>query len=570
VAGSLPGMHFDRGLYYARVVVPKDVRPVVGKWELIESLKTGSFADAKKAAPPVLARFKRVIADARTGAASRTDTSRARAALSRWGVDEGNRPPDLSDLSLAAPWQSLVLAADCQKAVKDPDGWQDIPDFDSIVAGMLRAGGLSVGSDDPVIPLMRREAALHLLYAAKFHEQQRRLAALEAASRVDLDDLLVVSPAPAKALPAPSLPVSELFEEWLEAVSPSEKEGGRLRHQMRRFVEVIGNKPANFVTKDDVATLMKLVVRFPGRMRSTALNALPMPKLVEAFEAENAKLTAADQPPMPTLSEKSVGHWLAGWKRMFELAVNRDWVEKNPLRGMEYTIKGAPSVSRREFSDDEIQIIFGAPLFQGFGGDGRQGYRKEPGKTVSRDAKFWLPILALFHGGRLTEFAAAPLADVKQTVEGTWFFDLTAREIGGLGGVKNKTSRRQIPMHPHMLAIGFVDYVLGLRGAGEAWLFPDLDHASRFGPGHEFSKWFGRWMDVHGLPDPTITHHSWRHTWKRRARESDVPEERHDVITGHAPATISRGYGKGVSIEVLAKDIASITFPSFPELPSQT
>ena len=47
---------------------------------------------------------------------------------------------------------------------------------------------------------------------------------------------------------------------------------------------------------------------------------------------------------------------------------------------------------------------------------------------------------------------------------------------------------------------------------GEEWLFPDLDHHGKLGPGHEFSKWWGEWCDEHGLSDPSITHHSWRHT----------------------------------------------------------
>ena len=75
-------------------------------------------------------------------------------------------------------------------------------------------------------------------------------------------------------------------------------------------------------------------------------------------------------------------------------------------------------------------------------------------------------------------------------------------------------------------------------------------------------------MDKLGLTDPAITHHSWRHTWKRRARASTVKEEMHDVISGHKGlANVSRTYGEGADIEDLARAMALIEFPAFPQLP---
>src|SRR5207248_147749 len=123
-----------------------------------------------------------------------------------------------------------------------------------------------------------------------------------------------------------------------------------------------------------------------------------------------------------------------------------------------------------------------------------------------------LPILAYHHGCRMSELAALPLASFRE--QGVhWYFDVT-EDVK----VKNEGSQRVIPLHPDMERLGFLNHVNHLRKAGEAWLFPELDHQHKFGPGHEYSKAFGRWLRDAGFTDPAIVFHSFRHAWKRRAR----------------------------------------------------
>ena len=74
------------------------------------------------------------------------------------------------------------------------------------------------------------------------------------------------------------------------------------------------------------------------------------------------------------------------------------------------------------------------------------------------------------------------------------------------------------------------------------------------------------WMTKIGMDDPSITFHSFRHTWKRRARASDVKEEIHDVLSGHASTTISRKYGEGLDVSDLARNMALISFPTMPKV----
>jgi integrase len=251
----------------------------------------------------------------------------------------------------------------------------------------------------------------------------------------------------------------------------------------------------------------------------------------------------------------------------YKYALAFEHIARNPFAGLQkHTVKGLKSVDRRAFEPHEVTQIFSTPLFQGFEGDGKTGYRDIAGSTILKDAKYWLPILSLFHAGRLNEFAAMPLANFKKTDQGNYYFDLT-KDVK----VKNQTAERYLPLHPHMIALGFLDYVAKIHNS--PWLFPELNHDSKHGEGHSFSKWWGSWSNKHGLTDPSITFHSWRHTWKRRARATEgLKEELHDIISGHkAPggnvSAVGRSYGAGAEVDVLAGEMARIEFPEFPVLP---
>lgn len=561
MAGSAPNIILLKGTYYVRVAVPRDVKATIGKGELWESLKTSNFHDAKKSAPPVIAKFKRQIDTARRGTTGQIQTTPARIALANWAHKIMQTPP--TDGELVTDWSVTQRIQALENAIADENGYLEIDGFDENLAKLLTENGCKVGVDDPIIGMMRQEAALTLLYGARYVEQARlvnvRLRFAEQAAAAPVETIGAIVAKPSVDRPTPSLTLSALFEEWIANRKPAEKEVGRLRHQSRRLIETVGDIPANYLGKKEIAEFMSLVPKMPGRKRPAELNALPMRELVARFEEMNADLIEAGKEPMPTLTKTTVEEWFASYKRMFSYGEAMDHLDRNPFNAIKsLVVNGAPSIKRRAFTDEEITRIFTAPLFNGYDAEASTRFREIAGATITKDAKYWLPILSLWHGGRLAEFAAMPLADVKQSKKGTWYFDLTERDV------KTETSKRQIPLHPHMIEMGFLDYLAGLKG--ETWLFPELDHETRHGAGHRFSKWWGEWMDCHGMSDPTLAHHSWRHSWKRRARESSVKKEMHDVISGHKGMTVADGYGEGADIEALARDMALITFPDFPVL----
>jgi site-specific recombinase XerD len=506
--------------FYVNVVVPPEVAHIIGKKSIWRTTHTGDPHEASRIRDVILPQIRKEIAVARATLrqhkAPADRSMEALIALEAWATHQTRMPPDYKGDFTPTPF-TIATADILQRIVDDPDAHSEVEGFDEYVARCLTAHGCPATAADGLISTMRSHAALTFLYALKFHEKGRQAAVfMERARRLTAQGAStfdVVPVAAEKTMPVPSLLISTLYLKWVTSFRPSAKERQRLDHQFQRLIECVGDKPANFLTKADVTDFMALVVRFPGRKRSAKLAVLPMRELVDQFEKINARAAAHGEPPIQTLTKVSVENWYAAFKRCWEYAAATDLVDQNPWAGLKkFVVAGAPSQKRRHFEPEEIQHIFAQPLFQ---------------QPEIRDAKWWLPILSLFHGGRLSELAALPLSDVCQTRRGTWYFDITPTAARRL---KTPGSERHIPLHPHILLLGFEEYIAELRKNGHSWLFPDLDHATRHGAGHAFSKWWGAYMDKIGLTDKSISHHSWRHTWKRHARISSVKEEIHDIL----------------------------------------
>jgi hypothetical protein len=105
LAMALPHKHLKTGVYWVRKVVPVDLRAVVGKRELLESLRTKDPAEARTRHTEVLARFDALLATARAQLEGRTQSLTPReiaeiaGELYRWRVER-------ADLNR---WAGLIL-----------------------------------------------------------------------------------------------------------------------------------------------------------------------------------------------------------------------------------------------------------------------------------------------------------------------------------------------------------------------------------------------------------------------------------------------------------------------------
>ncbi|MBS7811224.1 hypothetical protein KHU32_09770 [Roseococcus sp. XZZS9] len=215
----------------------------------------------------------------------------------------------------------------------------------------------------------------------------------------------------------------------------------------------------------------------------------------------------------------------------------------NPFAGL------APKVVRRgpapvdPYSDDEAKRILIAAR-------GEAGWLR------------WAPWLLCFTGARVSEFAEMRRGHVRQD-GGVWIFDMipTEQREG-----KNATFQRMIPLHPAIIAEGFLEYLTAFPKDPAKPLFPDLAPDPRGGRVTPAISKMGRWLrgTVKIIDAKKAPNHSWRHRMEDELRKVRALPEVQDAITGrHNPRNAGAGYGKGfrgMPVEVL-KDLGRVPSP---------
>jgi integrase len=360
---------------------------------------------------------------------------------------------------------------------------------------------------------------------------------------------VVPTPKPLTSSRGPKL--SEALARWQEGssirggrqIAPNTKREAKLA--VRLFTEWHGNKRLGAITKDDVRSFRGALERRPTRL-SAKLRALPLRELLRAHLAN-----------FPPPHANTVNRLLTMLKAIVSHAEREGLTDDlpafaNPFKSVRSTVDQRQELNREPFAAEDLRAIFESPVFA-------SGHRPAGG---AGEAAFWLPVLALLTGARLEELAQLRVSDLRRDPEAdTWFLD-----IGTSGGrtVKTASSRRRVPLHPELERIGLLRYRDLRLGAGpEAPLWPDIrsDLSGKRSP--PWSKWFGRYLrKTANVTDPAKVFHSFRHTFKRLARDAGLSEELHDALTGHAcGGGVGRGYGMGFGLKALAREIAKIEVP---------
>ncbi len=193
-------------------------------------------------------------------------------------------------------------------------------------------------------------------------------------------------------------------------------------------------------------------------------------------------------------------------------------ISRHPWEGIE--LFKETTKQRRPWSEQELQTLFGQPLFQ--------EYKLPKDWRAGSDAAYWIPLLGLYTGARLSELAQLRTSDVLLLNE---IPVISISNSGVNQKVKTSASVRTIPIHSELIKLGFIEYVKNLKGKGIDSLWPTLNQR-KDKPGGYFSNWFGEYrcsLGLIGYPD----FHCFRHTVRSQLGEAEVPEHVIDSILGH-------------------------------------
>lgn len=514
---------FYRNKYRARMTVPVELREIIGKRELVESLGADK-RQAEKLAHRTIASFHALLDDARAQlAANRTTATAAAKAYFQEELDRDDHDRLLgrtvADLSHGLPGEAVDMVA----------GY-------AVVLRQIAAGRLIDDEAEEVVgPIAQRLERLGRLPDLPRPELRKRLAELE----LDVLGVIKARDQGEISLPEPRSPLLTAPEpQPVEIVKKVEPRGPGttltqivgLFHKermarsrtlatktmeehvsaVRMFTEFLGaDVPARSVKRLDVLdykgalleTPTRYVQRFPG---------MTLPQAIRA----NAKLKT----PFATLDPATVNmKWLSHLSTIFRWAMNNGHMEDNPAAGVRVDEgKGYKEPSRVPFDRDDLKRIFGSPLFT---------------STPRADwgTYQWALLVLLYTGARSSsEVARVRTTDVYEE-QGVTVIDFALAS-------KNVRSKRLVPVHQDLITLGFLEFVERMHRKGDR-LFPD------WSPEDRLNRWFLRtYRPEVGITDSRKVLHGFRHTLKTALARHGVNRDVSDLITGHADQSVGGIY----------------------------
>lgn len=515
------GLHPRGGIWQLRVIIPDDLREAYGRDKVIKSLRTGDHVEAKSRAKAMHAewdaafeqkrrelnpqRIEMVTPELSRALAERVslallrndDTARGNPGAARLFLDT-LRPFRASRLVIPTDGAAPATSLYAQPARDDPmRGLTDelARELAEVNAGMNAhaATQMAMQRVAAVLPLVKAEArslGLHFderapgaLDALRESLKAYRKALQDIASRdkgdvVDTPD--AASPSPAR--PAKAAKLRDVLPQWKasKARKPQTEKAAELA--LALYEKSTGNPPISTLTRAQGVD-MRAFLLAGGVTAKTARDRFDFIKGFLNFASRELEL-----------------------------------IPRNPWEGL--AIEYTTTKPRRPWSSEQLATYFSRPL--------HTEYRLPMTYESGADAAYWVPLLGIFTGARISELCQLKTADVS-TVDGVPVMYLTDESEGQ--SVKTVAGRRVVPVHPELVRLGLMDYVGAIRAAGSIQLFPALPlHKAK--AGQYFSEWFAterKLPDGTRLPD----FHSLRHTVRSKLASAGIAEPLIDTLIGH-------------------------------------
>ena len=151
-------------------------------------------------------------------------------------------------------------------------------------------------------------------------------------------------------------------------------------------------------------------------------------------------------------------------------------------------------------------------------------------------AKRWVPWLCAFTGARVAEITQLRREDFRE-LSGKVTIRITP-EAGG-----TKTGQwRDVPMHPQIIKLGFLDYLHTIKSGPVFHNGKELEKYQTYSK--KLANRLGDWLrEEYLVPEGIQPSHGWRHRFKTVGREIGIQDRVLDAIQGHAARTAGDNYG---------------------------
>ena len=491
------------------------------------------------------------------------------------------RSPEAAD---AAAARARALRADLQTALR-------VNRLDG-VRGPLDAAldrlQLSLPTDGPEYRLLLRQAAWGMTTVATVNEQREQglyaedafftipptpaAGPMAAASTVppraagDGPSPLISPPGSSAASQPPpiartdipggaSITVRQAFDAIIGEKSKSaswvKNMGRKVEATKRLVIEALGDLPLDQIQAEHVVEFRSLLEQLPAGHGKSARDTRSIREIVddtnrdeqdrlddleERFQLGGMSradyVEAREKMRIPRLTSTTINLHIDRLSSAFAWAIEHDKLSgRNVADGKrldayerEARDREVPRADRQPWGREGLHALFSSPAFQGEG--------------LRSDALFWAPLISA-HAGLRSEEALQLLAGDIQRKDGVWCFCVSS---GAGKTVKNKSSHRDVPIHPTLIDAGLLELLDVRRKQGCTRLFPDLERGAASESFTEiFSKRFGRYTREHGLWRPEHDFHSLRKDFNVRLREAQVPLGARKRLMGHVIRDLTDG-----------------------------
>jgi integrase len=322
------------------------------------------------------------------------------------------------------------------------------------------------------------------------------------------------------------------------------------------LIDVIGDKPITHFSQDDANHFVDTVQQLPpNRNKVAAYRGKPIDEVIKVRksleDAENRrKKLNPDEPYIPadfSMSPRTVDKHISILGTFFKWAIGKGYVHgKNVFEGQKIQTaaqrEADTEAAREPFTNADLQKIFDP-----------QSY-----KTRKTAHDFWFPLIGLFSGLRLNEIAQLYLTDITE-VNGVWTFDINQNAPDKK--LKNKTSRRLVPVHPQLLTLGFLDFLEDMKKQGKVRVFSQLSYVED-SYGRQPGRNFADYLTAVNIQEKEKVFHSFRHTFNNNLKQvALLDDEARSELMGHAHKSINANvYASGHRISNKLQFIEQLKF----------
>lgn len=513
------------GKWTFRVRVPADIQDKIGKREVWKSLGDISHAEARRLARVESVKVDALFAEARAPASG----------LSLAQISEA----DLHHLACAYLHRLEVGAAampldDFERRERAEEASEKIMLVgQSVDEASLQLVATDI-AEDARLDLTGKPAALskltELVQRALIEHYSRE------ADRASLAPECVYDPLFAGVTRASPPPVSrltlaravELYKAEPDRAGVSPKTRAAYEFRFAMLLELLGpEKVVDKITRADVREVRDLLMKLPPN----ATKRFPDAPLRQVAEI-------AGKNDLQTMSPKSVGLYVEALSALFRWLVKEELAARNPAVGLKSPALPLEA-DRRPFTAHELNVLFAAPAFSA---------------ATERGWMYWLPRIGLFSGARFAELLGLMAADVIE-MDGVMMLRIEANAIRG---VKTRTSRRVVPIHPELVRLGLLEHARSVPADG--LLFPDAAGPKDMVTAR--NKKMGAAIRKM-IADESVVFHSFRHTFKDAAQRADLPRDVIAALGGwDVPGgrVAMDGYGRAKLAAKLAAEIGKVQF----------